>query len=138
VESARTNYLLGDLFAACGQKAEAEKRYQFASSPGIFQPETSQIVWKWAAARKRAGYDPALWHERLTAALSEVESNSRANASGWLQYTKGVLLLALGRQEDGESSLRQTLLSPETHMSHHFALLALDGATPRQLRSPFP
>jgi tetratricopeptide (TPR) repeat protein len=138
VESVRTNYLLGDLFAACGQKAEAEKRYQFASSPGISQPETSQIVWKWAAARKRTGYDPALWHERLTAALSEVESNSRANASGWLFYTKGVLLIALGRQEDGKSSLRQTLLLPETHMSHHFALLALDGATPRQLLSPFP
>ena len=131
-ESPRTNYLLGDLFTVCGQKPEAEKRYQFASqSPGNSQPETSQLVWKWAAARKRGGYDPASWHERLTAALSKVDSNSRANASGWLLYTKGILLIALGRQEDGESSLRQTLLLPETRMSHHFARLALDGATPR-------
>ncbi|HZV59594.1 MAG TPA: hypothetical protein VFF42_04585, partial [Candidatus Eremiobacteraceae bacterium] len=132
VESARTNYLLADLFAVCGQKAEAEKRYHLVSqSPETSQPEASQIVWKWAAARKPAGYDPASWHERLAAALSEVESNSRANTSGWLLYIKGVLQIELGRQEDGESSLRQTLLSPETHMSHHFARLALEGATPR-------
>ena len=132
VESARTNYLLADLFGVCGQKAEAEKRYQLVSqSPETSQPEASQIVWKWAAARKRAGYDPALWNERLTAALSEVESSSHANTSGWMLYTKGVLQIALGRQEEGESSLRQILLLPETHMSHHFARLALEGATPR-------
>jgi Flp pilus assembly protein TadD len=131
-ESARTNFLLGDLFTVCGQKAEAEKYYQLASlSAENSQPETSPIVWRWAAARRRAGYDPALWHERLTAALSEVNSNSRGNTSGWLLYTKGVLQIALGRQKDGESSLRQTLLLPETHMSHHFARLALDGSTPR-------
>ncbi|HXM91484.1 MAG TPA: DUF5107 domain-containing protein [Candidatus Dormibacteraeota bacterium] len=132
VETARTNHLLGDLFAVYGQKAEAEKHYQLASqSLENSQPEASQIVWQWAAAKQRPKYDPALWHERLTAALSENESNSRANTSGWVLYTKGVLQIALGRQKDGESSLRQTLLLPETHMSHHFARLALEGAAPR-------
>jgi tetratricopeptide (TPR) repeat protein len=132
VESARTNYLLGDLSAFCGQKAESEKRYRIASqSVEISQPEASQIVWKWAAARKRTGYDPALWHGRLAAALSQVESSSRADTSGWLLYTKGVLQIALGRQQEAELSLRQTLLLPETRLSHHFARLALDGATPR-------
>jgi hypothetical protein len=123
---------LGDLFAVCGQKADAEKHYQLASqSSENSHSENSQLVWNWAAARKRAGYDPALWHERLTAALSEVDSNSRGKTSGWLLYTKGVLQIALGHQQDGESSLRQTLLLPETHMSHHLARLALEGATPR-------
>jgi tetratricopeptide (TPR) repeat protein len=132
VESPRSNYLFAEVFEVCGQKAEAEKRYQLASqSPKNSQSVVSQIVWKWAAARKQTGYDPDLWHERLTAALSEVESNSRAGTSAWLLYTKGVLEIALGRQQDGESSLRQTLLLPETQMSHHFARLALDGATPR-------
>jgi tetratricopeptide (TPR) repeat protein len=132
VESARANYLLGELFTVCGQKAEAEKRYQLAAqSSENSHSENSQLVWKWAAARKRAGYDPALWHDRLTAALVEVDSNSRANTSAWLLYTEGVLQIALGHQQDGESSLRQTLLLPETHMSHHFARLALEGATPR-------
>jgi tetratricopeptide (TPR) repeat protein len=132
-ESARTNYLLGDLFAVCGQKAEAEKRYQLAAQSPDSQQEPSQVVWQWAAARKLNGYDPALWHERLTATLSKVESNLHADASGWLFFAKGVLLVALGRQEDGELSLRQALLLPQTHMSHHFVRLALDGATPRYL-----
>jgi Flp pilus assembly protein TadD len=132
VESARANYLLGELFTVCGQKAEAEKRYQLAAqSSENSHSENSQLVWKWAAARKRAGYDPALWHDRLTAAFVEVDSNSRANTSAWLLYTEGALQIALGHQQDGESSLRQTLLLPETHMSHHFARLALEGATPR-------
>jgi len=132
VEYPRSNYLLGEVFAVCGQKAEAEKHYQLgAQSPKNSQREASQIVWECAAARKRTGYDPTVWHDRLTAALSEVESNSRADTSGWLLYAKGVLQIALGRQQDGESSLRRTLLLPETHMSYHFARLALDGATPR-------
>ena len=132
VEDPRSHYLLAEVFAVCGRKAEAQKHYQLSSqSTKNSQPEVSQIVWKWAAARKRTGYYPELWHERLAAALSEVESNSRADTSGWLLYTKGVLEIALGRRQDGESSLRQTLLLPETHMSHHFARLALDGATPR-------
>jgi tetratricopeptide (TPR) repeat protein len=132
VESARTNYLLGELFTVCNQKAEAEKHYQLASqSSENSHSENSQLVWNWAAARTRAGYDPTLWHERLTAALVEVDSNSRANTSASLLYTKGLLQIALGHQQDGESSLRQTLLLPETHMSHHFARLALEGATPR-------
>jgi tetratricopeptide (TPR) repeat protein len=133
VESARTNYLLGDTFSVCNQKGEAEKHYQLASqSSENSHSENSQLVWKWAAAaRKRTGYDPTLWHERLTAALAEVDSNTRANTSAWLLYSKGVLQIALGHRQDGESSLRQTLLLPETHMSHHFARLALEGATPR-------
>ena len=44
IDSARTNYLLGDLFTACGQKAEAEKHYQLvAKSPENSQLETSQF-----------------------------------------------------------------------------------------------
>jgi len=132
VESTRTNYLLGDVFDVCGQKAEAEKHYQLTSQLSeTSQHENSQVVWKWSAARKLPGYDAASWYERLTAALLEIESNSRTDTSGWLLYTKGVLQIALGQKEDGEASLQQTLLLPETHMSHHFARLALDGTTPR-------
>jgi tetratricopeptide (TPR) repeat protein len=132
VELPRTNYLLGDLFAVCGQKGEGEKQYQLAShSQETPQPEISQLVWRWAAARKLAGYDPASWHEQLTAALSEIDTDARINTSGWWLYTKGLLQIALGHQKDGESSLRQSLLLPQTHMSYHLARLALDGATPR-------
>jgi tetratricopeptide (TPR) repeat protein len=132
VKSSRTNYLMGDLFSVCGQKAEGEKHYQAASQlPETPQDEISHLVWRWAVARKVPGYDPASWHERLTTALSAVDSNARINTSSWALYTKGILQIALGHQKDGEASLRQSLLLPETHMSYHFARLALEGATPR-------
>jgi hypothetical protein len=127
-ESARTDYLLGELSATCGQKADADRRYQISSQAG----EASQVVWAWAAARKRVGYDSAQWQTRLTLALSEAESRSQTSAlKGWWAYSIGILQIALGRDEKGQSSLREALLLPDSLMSDHFARLALDGATPR-------
>jgi tetratricopeptide (TPR) repeat protein len=127
-ESARTDYLLGELSATCGQKADADRRYQISSQAR----EASQVVWAWAAARKRVGYDSAQWQTRLTLALSEAESRSQTSAlKGWWAYSIGILQIALGRDEQGQSSLREALLLPDSLMSDHFARLALDGATPR-------
>jgi tetratricopeptide (TPR) repeat protein len=128
MESARINYLLGELSASCGQKTDAERRYQLASQ----STKASEVVWAWAAAKKQAGYDPAQWQVRLTSALSQAESNFRTGGlKGWWIYSIGILQIALGRDEQGKSSLREALLLPESLMSYHFARLALDGATPR-------
>ena len=128
LESARTNYLLGELSASCGEKTDADRRYQAASQA----TEASQVVWAWAAARKRAGYDPAQWRVRLTSALSQAESTSRTSAlKGWWICSIGTLQIALGRDEQGKSSLREALLLPDSLMSYHFARLVLNGATPR-------
>ena len=61
LQSARSNYLLGELLSSCGQKTEAEERYERASR----STELSEIVWAWAAARKQTGYDPEAWRNRL-------------------------------------------------------------------------
>lgn len=132
LESARTNNLLGDLFAECGQKDEATKYYQLASrSPENSEPDSVQLVWRWAAANRLPGYDSASWQERLSAALSRVDAGTNTNPSSWGFYSKGALEVALGHREEGQSSFRQALLLPDIHMAHHFARWALDGATPR-------
>ena len=126
--SARTNYLLGDLSATCGQKPEAESRYRLAAQ----STEPSQVVWAWASAKKLSGYNPAQWHDRLTTALTESQSRiGTSSFKSWWTYTVGVLQIALGRQDQGNDSLREALLLPESLMSYHFARLALAGATPR-------
>jgi tetratricopeptide (TPR) repeat protein len=128
LESARTNYLLAELSASCRQKTEAERRYEISSRA----TEASQIVWAWAAARKRAGYDSERWRGRLTSALSEAESRFRTSPlNGWWAYSVGILQIALGRQEQGKDSLRDAVLLPESLMSYHFARLARDGAIPQ-------
>jgi len=128
IESARTNFLLGELSASCGDKAEAQRRYEAASQA----TEPSQVLWAWAAARKQSGYDRAQWQTRLTSALSQAESRLRTSSlKGWWTYCIGALQIALGDEEKSRTSLREAILLPESLMSYHFARLALDGATPR-------
>jgi tetratricopeptide (TPR) repeat protein len=126
-ESARINYLLAEVSASCREKPEADRRYDAASKA----TEPSQIVWAWAAARKRPGYDPQYWRTRLTSTLSEAEALLASSHKGWSTYSIGILQIALGREEQGRRFLRDAILLPDGQMSNHFARLALEGATPR-------
>ncbi|MEQ1472458.1 MAG: DUF5107 domain-containing protein [Candidatus Acidiferrum sp.] len=128
VESARTSYLLGELLSSCGQKMEADRRYERASRSA----ELSQAVWAWAAARKREGYDNQVWRDRLTSSLSQAEARIHTSSfKGWWTYTVATLQIALGREEQGKKSLREVVLLPESLMSYHLARQALAGETPR-------
>jgi tetratricopeptide (TPR) repeat protein len=128
LNSARTNYLLGEVSSTCGQKEEADRRYR----PSAQATETSDVVWAWASAKKLGNYDPSLWRERLSAALLQAESNAIAsvNQGRWL-YSVGVLQMALGHEAQGKASLRESLLLPDNRMSYHLSRLAMEGATPR-------
>jgi tetratricopeptide (TPR) repeat protein len=128
LESARTSYRLGELFASCGQDTEANRRYQISSQ----SKEASEVAWAWAAAKKLPGYDSRQGQERLAAALAEAELRSRTSSfKGWWVYSIGILQMALGREAPAKSTLREALLLPQSLMSYHLARLALDGATPR-------
>ena len=128
VDAARSNFLLGEVSLACGQKKDAEEWYRRATQAN----RPSDMVWAWASARKLDGYDSAQWRERLNAALSQAESNLGTGSSpGWWLYTAGVLQMALGNTEKGKVLLQQALLAPESRMSYHLSRLALTGATPQ-------
>ena len=128
LNSARSNFQLGEVSLACGQKKDAEESYRRAAQ--LTGP--ADLVWAWAAARKLDGYDPPNWHARLDAALLQAESNVRTDSSsGWRLYTEGILQIALGDEGQGKASLREALLAPETRMSYHLSRLALAGATPQ-------
>jgi len=126
--SARTNYLLAEISSACGQKEEADRKYRLSAQA----TDTSDALWAWASAKKLGSYDPALWRERLSSALSKAESNTLTSANqGWWAYLVGVLQMALGNEVQGKASLRESLLLPDNRMSYHFSRLAMEGATPR-------
>ena len=128
LDSARSNFLLGEVSLACGQKKDADESYGRAA--GATGP--TDIVWAWASARELDGYDSAKWRARLNSALSQAESSVRTNSSpGWWLYNAGILQMALGETQKGHASLRGALLAAETRMSHHLSRLALAGATPQ-------
>jgi tetratricopeptide (TPR) repeat protein len=127
LKSAKSNYLIGEVFSACGQKEEAERRYKLSAQ----ENSPSTALWAWASARKLSAYDDTQWKERLTSALSEAQVHAGAGArEGWCFYYAGALQIALGHNEEAKASLRESLLLPDTRMSHHFSRLALAGATP--------
>lgn len=128
LNSARSSFLLGEVSLACGQRKEADEMFRRAAR----RSGPSDMVWAWAAARKLDGYDAAPWRARLSAALSQSESNlGSGGSSGWWLYTAGVLQMALGKTQEGKALLREALLSPENQMSYHLSRLALAGATPQ-------
>jgi tetratricopeptide (TPR) repeat protein len=128
LDSPRTNFLLAEISAACGQQEEAQQEYGLAAQA----TGASDSVWAWAAAKKLSGYSEALWRERLNSALAQAQSNTATSgAASWWLYSAGILQLASGQEDQARASLHEALLHPETHMSHHFTRLALAGATPR-------
>ena len=128
LKSARANYLVGEVYSACGKKTEATGRYQVAAQA----TDISELVWAWAAAKKLDDFDSAKWHERLVDAASRAESASALGSfPGWWQYVAGTLRIAAGENDRGEKILREVFLLPDARLSHHFARLALAGATPR-------
>ncbi len=128
LKAARTDYLVGEVYAACNEKKKATAKYQLAAQSS----DTSELLWTWAAAKKLGGYDFAKWRPPLLDAALRAESASSASPSpGWWQYVAGTLRIAAGEKDRGEKLLREVFLSPDTRLSHHFARLALAGATPR-------
>ena len=128
LKSARTDYLVGEVYSACGKKTEATAKYQLAARA----TDISELVWAWAAAKKLDNFDSTKWRERLVDAASRAESASPASSSpGWWQYVAGTLRVAAGDKDRGEKTLREVFLLPDTRLSHHFARLALAGATPQ-------
>ena len=128
LKSARTDYLVGEVYSACGKKTEANAKYQLAERA----TDISELVWAWAAAKKLDNFDSMKWRERLVDAASRTESASPSSSSpGWWQYVAGTLRIATGEKDRGEKILREVFLLPDTRLSHHFARLALAGATPQ-------
>ena len=127
LNSARSNFLLGELSLTCGQKRKADEMFRRsarASGP-------SDTVWAWASARKLEGYDQTQWRARLHEALTQSESNLGADSSGWWLYAAGVLQIAIGNPPKGKAMLHESFLAPDNRMSHHLSRLALGGATPQ-------
>jgi tetratricopeptide (TPR) repeat protein len=125
LNTARANYFLAEVYAACGQRTEAAAKLEQAS----MATEPFDLVWAWEAAKNQDGYDLTKWMNRLKAGILQAEANSRLNASqGWWIYTAGVLRIAAGQEEQGRAELREVFFLPDSRMCHHLSRLALAEA----------
>ena len=114
VDTARTQYLIGQVESQCGSAAQAKDRWRrVAKATG-----TANLGWAWSAAKKLGVADKAEWNRRLEAALRQ------ANES---PYVAATLDAALGRQSAAAAHFREVLLLPDRMMAHHLARMAMAG-----------
>ncbi len=128
VRAPRADFLLGEVYAACGKQEQAAARFaKAAGARGI-----ADALWAWAASRKLPGFDREEWANRLQDAAVQAEAQvDEENRSAQWRYMAGALQIAAGSSEAGQQNLRETLLQPDSGLTHHLARLALAGSTPR-------
>src|SRR5205823_12277936 len=76
LHSARSNYLLGTAYSACGKAEEAKSKFEVAAAASA----PDQIRWAWLAAQKLPSFNSAQWQGRLQAAFEKAVD--RGDASG--------------------------------------------------------
>jgi tetratricopeptide (TPR) repeat protein len=110
----RYEYLAGWIESLCGDPAAARRHWQSAAAgSGAFG-----IL----AARKLESAD---WRSRAEAGAARLIEPS--NNQGRETVERGLLLRALGREEQAKGALREALLMPDSHFSHFIARSALLG-----------
>ena len=129
VRSPRAQYMAGEVAALAGDPAAARRHFETAEKA---RDGARTLPWAWAAARQLGGHDEAPWRERLEATLAETERLLRQGSGpgGQLLYAQGLLLRALGREDDARDRFRRALLAPDQQLSHFLSGRALQGAQP--------
>ena len=126
LQSARTNYLLGTIYAACSKPDESKARFEAAASASA----PDQIRWAWLAAKQLPGLDQAQWQGRLQTSFEQAASRSGTSAfPSWWMYTAGSLARDLGNNEEASTRFRNALLLPDRMLAYHLTRLAQAEAT---------
>ena len=126
----RAQYLRGVIEASAGHEAEAKEHWRQAleAKDTFFRA----VPYAYFAARKLGGADEAAWRRRLEAALAE--SNAflavGTNFPGVVAQSQGMILRALGREDEAKERFRRSLMLPDQRLSHFLSRRALDGAEP--------
>jgi tetratricopeptide (TPR) repeat protein len=122
LESARTEYLLGEIESGCGHADAANKHYELAAG----SKGQGQVVWAAKAAKKLGNYDDAKWHAMLLRAATP-RGNGGNEGSSIGSYYSGMAQLELGNKAAADADLRKTFMKPDRSLAYHLSRLALAG-----------
>lgn len=123
--SARTNYLLGTVYAACGKSEDAKTRFESAAAAF----STDQVHWAWLAAQKLPGFSQREWQARLQNALADAAARTETSGyPSWWMYTAGILARDLGKEEEANARFQKALLLPDRMLAYHMTRLAQSDA----------
>src|SRR5262249_37887825 len=110
LDTPRSRYLLGALYASCAEPEKAARKFSQAAG-GRGQID---ILWVWAASGK-LGKSPDLDSKDrmlIAAGEAEIRAKQRGHESLW-HYTAGILWAAAGQPDRANQQLREAFLYPD-------------------------
>jgi tetratricopeptide (TPR) repeat protein len=125
VESARAQLLTGDIFALVGDASAARAHWQKAAA-GLDMYPYPNVVYALGAAHRLKISDDA--ERRRVESAMQSWANRLAVGTGYPgpnALGQGLMLRALGNENEGEAKLREALLLPDQLLSHYLAREAL-------------
>jgi tetratricopeptide (TPR) repeat protein len=121
VQSARTNYLVSQVYERCGKADLAQAKLKSASNAS----SPDQVRWSWLAAQKLPSFNAQQWQERLQTAFDQAATRSETSQfPSWWMYSAGLLARELGRTDEAEARFHKALLLPDRMLAYHFTRLA--------------
>ena len=122
LSSARTNYLVGEIYGTCGEAAKSKSRFEFAAT----RLTPDQITWAYLSAQKLPGFDQSQWQQRLESAVDAADDLAQTSSlPGWWHYNQGAIYRELDRVSEAEAEFREALLLPDGLLAYHLTRLAL-------------
>jgi predicted Zn-dependent protease len=117
--SARSDYLLGELYEGCGKSQEAQARFERAE----LATDSDQIAWAAKAAKKTGRFDETHWRAQIQSALLEGQDNRTSLGV----YNSAILQNELGNTAAAEAGFQRALLMPDSRLAHHLSRIVLMG-----------
>jgi tetratricopeptide (TPR) repeat protein len=125
VGTPRTQYAAGEVAALAGDAAAARAHWTQAvqGSDEFFRG----LPYAYLASRRLGAVDESAWRRRLEGALTDSEAFLAAGTSfpGVVVEAQGLLLRALGREDEARARFRKALVLPDQRLSHFLSRRAL-------------
>lgn len=125
----RTQYLLGVVESLCGNAVEAQAHWQRAlPSSGYYRLRGAGLAYAALAASKlHVSEEPEL-KRRVAQTLAEIDERepSDEGVSGMQAYSRGMLLLAVGKTAEARENFQRALWQPDRLMSHYLSRTAMN------------
>ena len=130
VATSTLSWQAADIESACGRSAEARTRWERLARPlSADGPALTLAIAD--TARQRLGRPrTAAEHARLERALENATAlleSAGTSSPGLIEYARGVLLEALGKNDEAREALRRVFTYPDRSLSHALARARLVG-----------
>jgi predicted negative regulator of RcsB-dependent stress response len=130
VDAPRAQYAAGEIASLAGDEAAARRHWQKATEgkDAFFRAPP----YAYAAARRLGGADETAWRARLESSVAQSDKflESGTGFPGVVVTSQGLILRALGREDEAKARFRRALLLPDQRLSHLLARRALQDAKP--------